>query len=269
MNKILIISILALIINIPAPAQNQPKEQTVKASPLVEGFKFDRLDGLVTKDRKEDKWFFAPEKNLTDGRGLIPAGKKIQLLPSNTLQALAASVEKTPQSIRLSAAVTKYRSRNFLFPTYFLLGEEPEQITPPEEKQEQSQQDKTEDNSQQDSIIPADVLEKLKPRHRPLPKQAKQIIQTDADSILPSRTGFVKIDKQNKSFEVDALGRNVENISLQLLPCQVLERLENKIAESPYRQRYRLTGIVTKYKKDYYLLPQQATRTYNHGNFAR
>jgi hypothetical protein len=182
---------------------------------------------------------------------------------------LTASVEKTPQNIRLSATVTKYRGQNFLFPTHFLLTSSAEQITPPVEKTGSADQNKTEDKPAQDSIIPPDVMEKLKPRHRPLPIQAKQIIQADADSILPSRTGFVKIDKQNKTFSIDALGRNVENINFQLLPCQSLERLENKIAQSPYRQRYRLAGIITKYKNNYYLLPQQATRTYNHGNFTR
>lgn len=263
------ISILTLMtISIPAAAHDQSQKQAVKASPLVEGFKLDRIEGLVSKDEEQGKWFFAPEVNLTDGRGLIPAGKKIQMLPSNTLQALAASIEKTPQSIRLTATVTKYRSQNFLFPMYFMLAEAPEQTAPPEEKQQAEQQEDA-DHSQQDSIIPADVMEKLKPRRRTLPVKAKEIIQADADSIMSSRTGFVKIDNEKKSFEVDALGRNVENISLQLLPCQVLERLEDKISQSPYRQRYRLSGIITKYEKDSYLLPQQAARTYNHGNFAR
>ena len=269
MNKILTISIAVLAISAPAAAQNQSQRPKLKPAPLIEGFKFDRIDGLVTKDPKEDKWFFTPENNLTDGRGLIPAGQKVQLLPSSTLEAITTVAEDTTLNVRISATVTKYRNRNFLFPTYFLPAESPEETTPPEEKQQQRQQEKTEDNSQQDSIIPADVLQKLKPRHRSLPKQAKQIIQTDADSILSSRTGFATIDKKNKVFTIDALGKNVEGIELRLLPCQTLERLENKINESPHRQRYRVAGIITKYKDSYHLLPQQAVRTYNHGNFAR
>ena len=164
---------------------------------------------------------------------------------------------------------TKYRNQNFLFPTYFLPVNQAEQTPPPEEKQQEADQTRSEDDSQQDSIIPADVMKKLRPRNRPDPAKRKQIIQTDADSILPGRTGFVTIEKQNKAFTIDALGKNVENINLQLLPCQVLELLENKIAQSPYRQRYRVAGIITKYKNNYYLLPQQAVRTYNYGNFAR
>ena len=144
-----------------------------------------------------------------------------------------------------------------------------EQTPPPEEKQQKGEQDKSEDDLQQDSIIPADVMKRLKPRSRPDLTKRKQIIQTDADSILASRTGFATIDKQNKVFTIDALGKSVENINFQLLPCQTLERLEKKIAQSPYRQRYRVAGIITKYKNNYYLLPQQAARTYNHGNFAR
>jgi len=269
MNKILTISTLALLMTFPALAREQPQVPKEKPAPLIEGFKFDRIDGILTKDDKQDNWFFTPENNLTDGRGLIPAGQKIQLLSSSTLEAMTAAAEKTPQGVRLSATVTKYRGQNFLFPTHFLLTSNAEQITAPEEKQQEADQTKSEDDSQQDSIIPADVLKKLKPKNQPPLIKSKQIIQADADSILPSRTGFVIIDEQGKSFKIDALGRNVENINLELLPCQTLEKLENKIAKSPYRQRYRIVGITTKYKSNYYLLPQQAVRTYNHGNFAR
>lgn len=266
MNKILIISIAVLTMSTLTLAQDQPQKPAVEPTPLIEGCKFDRIDGLVTKDQKQDKWFFTPENNLTDGRGLIPAGQKIQLLPSSTLEAITAVAEGSTLNARISASVTKYRNQNFLFPTYFIPMNQAEQTPPPLKKTEET---KDKADSQQNSIIPLDVMKKLKPRNRPDPVKRKQIIQTDADSILPSRTGFIAIEKQNKTFTIDALGRNVENINLQLLPCQTLERLENKIAQSPYRQRYRIAGITTKYKNNYYLLPQQAARTYNHGNFAR
>ena len=35
------------------------------------------------------------------------------------------------------------------------------------------------------------------------------------------------------------------------------------------RQRFRVSGIVTTFRGNTYMLLQRATRTYSHGNFAR
>lgn len=141
---------------------------------------------------------------------------------------------------------------------------------PPEQQADETvEKDQPKEEPETESIIPEDVMKKLKPTRRPDFTRRKQITLTDQDSILAGRTGFVKIGQEKTTFAIDSLGRNVEKTSFQLLPCQLLERLENKLTKSPHRQRFRVIGIITKYKNTYYLLPQQATRTYDHGNFAR
>ena len=61
----------------------------------------------------------------------------------------------------------------------------------------------------------------------------------------------------------------MEEISFQLLPCQAIERLGLKRNDRVTHIRYKMTGILTKYKGRYYLLPQRARRAYSHGNFGR
>ena len=70
-------------------------------------------------------------------------------------------------------------------------------------------------------------------------------------------------------FVPDALGRNVQKLSLHLLPCEALELTELKIAAEPETLRFKIAGIMTKYKGDKYLLLERAKRTYSHGNFGR
>jgi hypothetical protein len=265
MNKILIILLMALPISFSAFATDQPQKPSTKKTLLIEGFKFDRMDGLVTKDEKSNKWFFTPDKDLTDGIGSLPAGEKIQLLPSSTLESIISLAQNSSQTIRLSATVTKYRGQNFFFPTYFMPMDQSKEAPP----ETQTQENIEKDEPKTESIIPEDIMKKLKPTRRPDFTRRKQIAPTDQDSILAGRTGFVKIGQEKTTFGIDSLGRNVEKTYFQLLPCQLLERLENKLAKSPHRQRFRVIGIITKYKNTYYLLPQQATRTYDHGNFAR
>ena len=71
------------------------------------------------------------------------------------------------------------------------------------------------------------------------------------------------------SFVLDALGRKEAKISLRLLPCQALEWAQREQLTDPEELRFKIAGIVTKYKGKNYLLLQRATRTYSHGNFPR
>jgi hypothetical protein len=90
------------------------------------------------------------------------------------------------------------------------------------------------------------------------------------DTVLVDRTGFlVTQDNGRFVFVPDALGRNVQNISINLLPCAALELTELKQAAEPEKMRFKITGIRTKYKGKIYLLLEKATRTYSHGNFGR
>jgi hypothetical protein len=92
----------------------------------------------------------------------------------------------------------------------------------------------------------------------------------EQDSILADRSAFLVKNKDGRlNFVLDSLGRDVRPVSLRLLPCEALELAEFKQAAIPVSVRFKIAGIVTKYKGEKYLLLHKATRVYGHGNFAR
>ncbi len=135
-----------------------------------------------------------------------------------------------------------------------------------ESTQKNDTQTKTGDTS---SVIPPDIMEMLKPKRRINFEKWRKTFDIEGDFLLINRTGFVKINPENTTFTLDALGRKIDNFSFRLLPCQAVQQTELSIANSSGRQRYKIAGTVTKYKGNYYLLPQHAVRAYSHDNFAR
>ena len=146
--------------------------------------------------------------------------------------------------------------------------------------------------------IPQEIVEKLKAGRivRPeklgrTPKAKKGVgdsasakkAELEKDSILADRSAFlVKHDDSRFTrgqacpcesrglvFVLDAFGRNVRPVSLRLLPCEVLELAEQRQSAVPEPVRFKIAGIVTKYKGKNYLLLQKATRIYSHQNFDR
>ena len=253
---------------------------------------FDGVEGMVTRaDEKKDRWLFTPDVDVSDGRGIIKAGQPIELLPSSTLEKITADIEepKAATAVRLWATVTRYSNRylltgsvledisfhedffdkNFLLAWYFIpmsAIEEPQSKTETDESAAEAPAPAKQ--SQEDAIIPVDVMAMLKPKRMVNLAKLKKLDIT-GDVMLADRTGFVVSDQSGKVLKMDSLGRNVEDISFRLLPCEVLQRTERNLAASAYRQRYRVAGRVTKYKGEFYMLLQRAVRTYNHGNFAR
>ena len=126
--------------------------------------------------------------------------------------------------------------------------------------------------------MPKEVLEKLKAA-RSAPSVAPSLEKTEnntqqkkrtTNSVFADRTAFlVKDDKGRLKFVPDALGRNVQNLSFRLLPCAMLERTELIQTAEPETLRFKIAGIVTKYKGKKYMLLEKATRVYSHGNFGR
>jgi hypothetical protein len=90
------------------------------------------------------------------------------------------------------------------------------------------------------------------------------------DLVFVDRTGFL-IEQEDGLlvFAPDALGRNVQKLSLHLLPCAVLELTESVQAAEPEKVRFKIAGIITKYKGDNYLLLEKVVPAYSHGNFGR
>ncbi len=238
-----------------------------KAKLLQEGFVVAGLDGEMAKVGDNGEWFVKLDKTIADDKGQIRAGQLIQLLPASSLEKIIADAKKdSPSGIRLWGRVTRYGNKNFIFPTYYLpLTEaQPERATP-------STPAEPNINEPGDTIIlPDEVLQKLRPKRLIRLAQLRMGLESEEDTILVERAGFI-IKPENSPyyiFQLDALGRNTDDVSFHLLPCEALERAIITQAGGVIRAHYKITGIITKYKGQHYLLPQRATRIFSHGNFA-
>ncbi|UCG48657.1 MAG: hypothetical protein JSU94_02560, partial [Phycisphaerales bacterium] len=88
------------------------------------------------------------------------------------------------------------------------------------------------------------------------------------DSVLADRTALLVGRADGRYvFVLDALGRNIEQVRLELLPCEALELTEQRQTAVPEPIRFTIAGIRTGYKGRDYLLLQRAARVYGHGNF--
>ena len=106
---------------------------------------------------------------------------------------------------------------------------------------------------------------KREPEPEPEPAKGAKL---KLDPILADRTAFLVKQKNGRFvFALDALGRNVQEISLRLLPCEALELTELRQSAATEPLLFKIAGIRTKYKGKHYLLLQKATRVYSHGNF--
>ena len=276
--KILIVILIAAATSLtPLYAKTKSAKKVLL---LRDGFYIEGAEGTVKQASNKDIWLFCPDENITDGKAALKAGREIELLPSSTLEKITANIDAETGSIgvRLWAQVTKYKDKNFLFAGYFIPMSPIEEVktdtvTDDEKDQEPdaAQTDQTEpaDQKPTNSIIPDDVMAILKPRRTVDFGRVKETPDIKSDTVLVGRAGYLNIQEDIKVFQIDGFGRNTENLSFPLLPCEVLELTEMKMARSPSRQRYQIAGIVTKYKGRLYLLPQKAARTYSHGNFAR
>jgi hypothetical protein len=127
--------------------------------------------------------------------------------------------------------------------------------------------------------IPKEMIERLKAKpRRPVKRTDIEAVKVASVKppkrgpihVLVDRTGFLlEEDEGWFVFGLDALGRNIQKRSLHLLPCYVLERTERKQADEAEPLRFKIAGIVTKYKGREYLLPERAVQVHSHESFGR
>jgi hypothetical protein len=232
-----------------------------------------------------NRWFYEFSDDVNDLRAKAPAGTKLELLPSATLEKLIADVnERSVNTYKLSGWVTKYKGRNFIFPNYFLpvstiIKQQPQADHKPEEVIQSAPEKEAEQPAVSEPndllAIPKEIMERLKagrtvraPTTRRTPKTKKIVLEPD--SILADRSAFLVKKKDGwLMFVLDALGRNVRPVSFRLLPCEALQLAEFTQSAIPQPVRFKIAGLVTKYKGEKYLLLHRAARVYSHGNFAR
>jgi len=270
---------------------------------LRDGFVLRGVDGELIGPDSNDVWFFELGSDVNDYRAAVKAGTRLELLPSSALEKMAADVKmRAAATYQLwDGRVTKYKGRNFIFPNYFLplskakkpqrqQGRPADTTSEPQRKRELAV-----DDANDVLVMPQEIVERLRARREKAADSGRRIAETNeapvdepqpateeeklldakrytqtADSIFVDRTAFlVKQDEGRLAFVPDALGRNVQRLSLRLLPCEALELAEQIQSVEPEPIRFKIAGIMTKYKGSKYLLLQKATRVYSHGNFGR
>ncbi|MHC4622199.1 MAG: hypothetical protein ACYTEQ_31065 [Planctomycetota bacterium] len=290
-----VISVMALLAAC-VPAISGLGAMKAREIPLHDGFILTGVTGKLTvQDSNKglrtslDRWFFEFAADVTDGTGRVKSGASLEVLPSATLEKMTVGVKKrSGANCRLWGRVTTYRGKNYIFPTHFLpisqMGKSArtilEKLASPESRPAKTASDREERpepviNEPNDVLaIPEEVVRKLKAGGAPRRSQLIKGDKLTLDSILSDRIGLVQSAKYGiayieYAFVFDAFGLDVQEASLQLLPCEALERAEQRQSVEADPLRFKIAGIVTKYKGDYYLLLQKATRVYSHENFGR
>jgi len=263
--KFIILTLAAVLISVfaDATATAHPK----KPRPLTDGFVLAGVDGELTGSDSNDKWFFKLDSDVSDDKGgAAEAGTKLQLMPSATLEKMLANTkERSNTTYRLWARVTNYKGKNFLFPIHFLAISK---IESPQPQPIQQQEIHSAINDPNDALtIPPELLEKLQTRKIVRVEQLRKGVELKQDSILADRTAFIIGADDDVVLTLDALGRNIQGVSIHLLPCRTLEMAQLAQANELDPVRFKVAGILTQYKGRYYLLLQRAIRTYSHGNF--
>jgi len=282
MSKNLAILILTLFISIAGLGAGTSGKYILR-----DGFVLAGVDGNLTG--KDDRWFFEFDSDVSGDRGVVKAGAVIELLPSAALEKMTIDVEeRLDVSYRLWGGVTKYKGRNFIFVTYFLPLSKVSKAQLQQPQGPQRQDAGIIINEPNDTLtVPPEILTKLKHKKIGRTAEPRKRLELKQDFILADRTGFVSPcvmrpfgfaqDKDayctkeatQYEFALDALGRNVQQTSLRLLPCQALEQVSGEQSDELEPLRFKIAGIVTKYKGENHLLLQKATRVYSYGNFGR
>jgi hypothetical protein len=244
----------------------------VRQTALRDGFGLMGVDGKLMGSTgspyssDDGKWFFEIDSEVSDGAGQINAGETIELLPSTALEKITADSQKRSEAdYRLWGNVTKYKGSNFIFPIYFLPVSSIEDQNEPGEKPKV----KIAINEPNDSLpIPEEIVSKLKSRRVLRQEHLQEGLQLKQDYVLTDRTALLG-ERADGQAEVvlDAIGRNIPQISIKLLPCAVLELAQQEQSAVPDPVRFKIAGIITQYKGEYYLLLQKAIQAYSHQNF--
>ncbi len=248
-----VILVLFSSVAVAAIGKSPPPRQVA----LRDGFVIDGLDGKVSA--QHDNWYFAVFEPLTDGQGVLAAGSGVRILPSSMLVKLAAAVSAESRDFRIWGKFTKYRNKNFIYLSYFL----------PVAEVNQLDVEPAIADANEEKIIPDDVLALLRPKRTINLAELRKPLSTESDAIIADRTGFLRKDANDFYFDFDAIGRNIDSLSLPLLKCEALEVMAEQQSVSTIPMRFQISAIVTNYKGKNYMLLQRATRTYGHGNFVR
>ncbi len=260
--------ILAFVIWICSGAAAVCGQESQPGQVVEDGFVFGGIDGKLRGGN--GGWRFVFESDLSDGKGVIKAGQGLEVLASASLERMATDAgNRVDARYRLWGKITEYRKRNFVFPIYFLPLTKADKRSEVAQTKEEGSPEAT-INAPNDILnIPDEIMAQLWKNEFVRAGQSGQGLAAEADSVLLDRTGFVAARGAGLFFELDGLGQGMQRVWFRLLPCRVLEQAQRQASSSANRVRFKVAGIVTRYKGRDYLLLQRAIRVYSHGNFTR
>ena len=250
---------------------------------LREDYVLGGVDGKVIEGGTGPLFEF--ETDISDGKVTLKAGESLELLKSATLERMVEDAKaRNDARYRLWGKITKFEGKNYIFPTYFLALRK---IDKPAEQKNGANETRQMVNAPNDVLpIPDEIVNKLQTSEILPTDEAQQAqLQLKQDTIFAQRAGFV-IEKKGGSaprlssgqaapatgryeFVSAGLGRGIEKFSIELLPCEALQKAIEEIRGEPNPVRFNVAGILTRYNGRQYLLLQKATRAYSYGNFGR
>ncbi|MEN8126222.1 MAG: hypothetical protein ABFR90_00285 [Planctomycetota bacterium] len=242
---------------------------SLSASAIEEGFMMDGVSGLLKKEPKEDLWTFTPDEAVMITEKIaFPAGTPLQMLPCSVLEQMTGLADNNNEiRVQLWALFTKYEHTNYLFSVSFLPIQN-DTVQPTDDASDETDKDKPEpDEADGESIIPKNILQQIKSNETPDLKKFQQIAKVTGDVNLIGRAGYLSEEKHISTFRPDAFGMKVNKKEFQLLPNSSRAAAEKEMARIPGKQRYNVSGLVTQYKGQTYILLTRTSRTYTHGNF--
>lgn len=275
-----------------------PLKAAAKQALLRDGLVLRGTAGKLIGPDSNDSWFFELSSKVNDQDVVVVKGTKLELLPSSALEMMIAdSKTHLPAIYQLwNAKITKYKGRNYIFPSVFIrvnpltetqLPDENEKLKPAESPSTMETIQDSNFADMNDSLeLPPEVIRRMNEASQnfartgqripdsnivtidTIQQETEKIRQASPDTILLDKSAFlVRHGNGELEFDFDSIGHNVNTTSFRLLPCEVLEQTEAKQSASPEPMRFKISGVVTKYKGTKYLLLYKAAQQYSLGNF--
>ncbi len=240
---------------------------------LPEGAVLRSVDGNLVPVDANDVWLFELSDDVNVADVQVPAGTRLELLPSATLgQMIADANERLVPQYRLVGQVTRYDGRNFVLASYYLPLSKLKDADEPAQMQETPAMTSAGQTGSA-LAIPDEALELLRSRR---PVRGQQHADANAYGVsvrsaptrmLVNQTGSIELHQDRWWFAPDGLGWNVAPVRYELLPCSMLEQTQRIAVVSSGLIRFNVSGLVTEYRGSKHLILERAVRVYSYGNF--
>ena len=175
---------------------------------LQDGFVLRGVDGEVNGPDANGKLVFKFSVDVNDEKGVVKTGTNLELLPSATLEKIMADInERSAADYRLWGRVTRYKGKNFIFPSYFLpLGklQQPAQVSQTQESPPQEGASPNESVGGRPAEVPS-MKEREPERDINEPNDVLNIPQEIVEKLRTRRIAQPAISRTGETEDVNAV----------------------------------------------------------------